>query len=280
MSFSGFSRNTRKAFCPLYFFLLCATLFLMYIVNTLTKPVNLYFRQKKKEEFVLKTQKKTRILSWLLTLVMLFTLTAAPVQAASQVKNQTKSIVMVVNQKSTIKPPVSMTYKSSNTKVVTVSSKGVMTAKAKGQATVTGTCKKAKWTYKIKVENPRLSATSLKMTAGSSKQLKLTGTSQKISWSTSSSSIVSVSSKGKLHAKKAGNATITAKVNGVKYKCRVTVKKKAQSGASQTQGEVWIPATGKKYHSRKNCSNMKSPKKVSLQKAKSMGYTPCKKCYR
>lgn len=44
-----------------------------------------------------------------------------------------------------------MTYKSSNPKIATVSSKGVITAKSKGSVVVTGKYKSVKWTYKIKV---------------------------------------------------------------------------------------------------------------------------------
>ena len=43
---------------------------------------------------------------------------------------------------------------------------------------------------------------------------------------------------------------------------------------------VWIPTNGgKKYHSHSGCSNMKNPEKVSLSKAKKLGFTACKKCY-
>lgn len=42
---------------------------------------------------------------------------------------------------------------------------------------------------------------------------------------------------------------------------------------------VWIPKSGSKYHSDPECSNMKDPAQVSLSQAKSMGYTPCKKCW-
>ena len=41
---------------------------------------------------------------------------------------------------------------------------------------------------------------------------------------------------------------------------------------------VWIPKTGKKYHSKSSCSNMKNPSHVSLSTAKSRGFTPCSKC--
>jgi len=40
-----------------------------------------------------------------------------------------------------------------------------------------------------------------------------------------------------------------------------------------------IPRTGKKYHSDKNCSNMKDPNAVSRSEAERLGYTACKKCY-
>lgn len=43
---------------------------------------------------------------------------------------------------------------------------------------------------------------------------------------------------------------------------------------------VWIPTNGgKKYHSRSSCSGMKNPEQVTVEYAKSKGFTPCKKCY-
>ena len=42
---------------------------------------------------------------------------------------------------------------------------------------------------------------------------------------------------------------------------------------------VWIPKTGKKYHSSSSCSNMKNPSKVTRSEAINRGYDPCKKCY-
>ena len=51
------------------------------------------------------------------------------------------------------------------------------------------------------------------------------------------------------------------------------------SGDAGGGGDVWIPRTGKKYHSSSSCSGMKNPSLVSQSYAESMGYTPCKKCY-
>lgn len=48
-------------------------------------------------------------------------------------------------------------------------------------------------------------------------------------WSTSKKSVATVSSKGKVVAKKAGVAKITGKVNGRKYTCTVTVKEQVGS---------------------------------------------------
>ena len=42
---------------------------------------------------------------------------------------------------------------------------------------------------------------------------------------------------------------------------------------------VWIPKSGKKYHSNPSCSNMKSPSQVTIDTAQARGYTPCSKCY-
>ena len=220
-------------------------------------------------------KKGKKLLSLLLAMVMVLSLFTLPVQAAAtkKVTNQTKSVVMVVKQQSTIKPPVKMTYRSSNPKVVAVNAKGVMVAKAKGSAVVTGKYKSVKWTYKIKVESPRLSATSLKMSAKSSKQLKVTGTTRKVSWSSSSPRVATVTSKGKVTALRSGSTVITAKINGVKYSCKVVV-------SVPRADYVWICDTGKKYHLSKDCSNMNYPYKVTITEAKSRGYDACKKCYR
>ena len=42
---------------------------------------------------------------------------------------------------------------------------------------------------------------------------------------------------------------------------------------------VWIPKSGKKYHSSSSCSNMKNPSQVTIEKAQSLGYTQCSKSY-
>ena len=232
-------------------------------------------------------KKKSKILSLLLAMVMVLSMFAIPIQAADTLQNQTKKVVMVVGQKTTIKTPVKMAFKSSNPKVAAVNSNGKVTAKAKGNTIVTAKTSNVTWTYNIKVEKPKLSSTKLSVYTKTSKQLKLKGTSRKVTWSSSAPSVVSVNKKGKITAKRTGKATITAKVNGVKYKCKITVKsrpRKSSGSSSQTSssgasGYVWIPSTGSKYHSHASCSGMRSPRQVSISQAVSMGYSACKKCY-
>lgn len=48
---------------------------------------------------------------------------------------------------------------------------------------------------------------------------------------------------------------------------------------SGSQEMVWIPKSGKKYHSDPSCSNMKNPSQVTKEEAEDRGYEPCKKCY-
>lgn len=128
----------------------------------------------------------------------------------------------------------------------------------------------------VSAASVKISNTSITLTKGKTKQLKIRGTSKKVTWSSSNKKVATVTSKGKVTAKKVGKATITAKVNGKKYRCKVTVK-----AAPAKQNTVWLPATGKKYHKIPNCGRMnpKRAKKVTLKEAKRRGYKPCSKCF-
>ncbi|WP_455716710.1 Ig-like domain-containing protein, partial [Anaerosporobacter sp.] len=76
----------------------------------------------------------------------------------------------------------------------------------------------------------KLNQKKISLKVGQTKQLKLTGAKKKITWSSSKKSVATVSKKGKVTAKAAGTATITAKSSGKKYTCKVTVTaKKAEN---------------------------------------------------
>lgn len=71
---------------------------------------------------------------------------------------------------------------------------------------------------------------------GDSYRLKVKNTTKKIKWSSSDKKVVKVDSKGALTPKGVGAATVTAKVGGKKYKCKVTVAD--YSGMSEEQKAV------------------------------------------
>ncbi len=41
---------------------------------------------------------------------------------------------------------------------------------------------------------------------------------------------------------------------------------------------VWVSGSGKRYHSNKDCSNMKNPTQITIEEAKNQGKEPCSKC--
>ena len=49
---------------------------------------------------------------------------------------------------------------------------------------------------------------------------------------------------------------------------------------SEAASKVWLPNSGKKYHSRPDCSGMKNPSSCTLQEATDKGFTACKKCFK
>ena len=130
-----------------------------------------------------------------------------------------------------------LTWASSNTKVATVSKKGLVKGIKAGTATITvKTANNKKHTCKITVKTAPIAAasitlnkTSAAMTTNASMTLTATiapanTTNKTVTWSSSNTSITTVTSAGKVTAKKAGNATITAKTtNGKTATCKITV---------------------------------------------------------
>lgn len=77
----------------------------------------------------------------------------------------------------------------------------------------------------------KLNKTKATIYVGKTVTLKLKNNRKKIKWSSSNKKVAIVTKKGKVKAKKAGKATITAKVGKKKYKCKITVKKKNNNNA-------------------------------------------------
>lgn len=71
---------------------------------------------------------------------------------------------------------------------------------------------------------------------GKTLQLKVSGTKKKVYWKSSNKKIATVSTKGKVIAKKKGTSTITAKIGKKKLTCKITVKKKDSSFTYSADG--------------------------------------------
>ncbi len=93
--------------------------------------------------------------------------------------------------------------------------------------------------YTVNAATPKMSKKSISIVATKTVQLKVLNNSKKVKWSTSNKKIATVSKKGLVKGKKAGKATITAKVGKKKYKCTVNVK----TGLNATQKSLKIGDT-------------------------------------
>ncbi len=125
-------------------------------------------------------------------------------------------------------------YKSSNSKVVSVSTSGKLTAKKKGTASITVTTangKKAtcKVTVKAAPKSLKLNAKSKTLKIKKTYKLKAKlskGSAGKVTYRSSNSRVAKVDSRGKITALRKGKTTITAKTyNGKKAAVRITVRK-------------------------------------------------------
>lgn len=169
--------------------------------------------------------KKSKKLLSVLTMMLLIVCMAVPVSAAGKIsKSKTTLFTGQTLQLKLSGTKGKAKWTSSKKAVVTVSSTGKVKAKKAGSATITAKVGKKKYSCKLTVESPKLNKKSLSLTVGGTGTLKVTGTKQVVKWKSSKKSVVVVNSKGKITAKKAGTANITATVLGKKFTCRVTVK--------------------------------------------------------
>ena len=146
-----------------------------------------------------------------------------------------------------------VTWKSSNTKIATVSSTGRVTAKVAGTVTITCTAKDGsgkKATCKVTVTEPKppvkptvkvTKVTLNKKAATLSPKETLTlratvtptnATNKAVTWKSSNTKIATVSSTGKVTAKSAGTVTITCTAkdgSGKKATCKITVYNNTQA---------------------------------------------------
>lgn len=159
------------------------------------------------------------------------------------IKLNVTSIPLAVKQSTTEVKVVKMaegdaiaSYSSSNKKIATVNGKGKITGKKVGKATITVTLKSGvRASVQVKVQK---GAVKLKKLTVDKKKLSLSkGKSytlqcvknpvtakDKVKFTTSNKKVVTVNSKGKITAKKAGKAVVTVSCGSKKVKVNVTVK--------------------------------------------------------
>ena len=131
-----------------------------------------------------------------------------------------------------------LTWTSSNTSIATVDQNGKVTAKSAGTATITATATDGSnanasclVTITIPVNSIVLSQTYVSINQGETLTLSTTvypanATNKSIEWSSSNTSIATVDQNGKVTAKSAGTATITATAadgSGITASCQVSV---------------------------------------------------------
>ncbi|MBQ6636714.1 MAG: Ig domain-containing protein, partial [Lachnospiraceae bacterium] len=132
-----------------------------------------------------------------------------------------------------------VTWTTSNKKVATVTSKGVVKGIAKGTATITAMAKdgsRVKATCKITVKQPvtslKINETKLTVKAGKTAALKVTvapsnANNKSLRWTSSNQKIATVTQNGVVKGVRRGTATITAAAkdgSGKKVTCKVTVQ--------------------------------------------------------
>ena len=116
------------------------------------------------------------------------------------------------------------TYKSSNTKIAKVTSKGVVTGVSKGTARITVANNGVKKVFTVKVNNPTPNKNSVSIKKGKTFTLKIAGKIGTAKFTSSNKKIATVNAKGKITAKKKGTVTIKVKTNGITLVCKVKVK--------------------------------------------------------
>lgn len=117
-------------------------------------------------------------------------------------------------------------WSTSNKRIATVSSNGVVKGISKGTATIYA--KNGGKTYKCKVvvKNPSMTRKSITPFVKQTYKLGVNGGSGKIKWSSSNKKIATVSSSGVVTAKKTGSCKVYAVRNGKKTSCTVKVYNK------------------------------------------------------
>ena len=183
---------------------------------------------------------KKCLLSLSVVAILLGMIGCEPLQpVVPTIKLEPSSLELFVGQKDTlvaIVSPEDLTvdciWESSNTKVATVNTDGVVSAKGEGEAVITLTTEIGTAQCVVNVMYGTLVIDQEELTCQmyETNQLNVTKpehkATAKVTWKSSNTAVANVDSKGNVTGLKAGKAVITASVTGCKsVKCNVTVEK-------------------------------------------------------
>lgn len=204
---------------------------------------------------------KKRLALFLLVLAATFTVSVVnieDVQAASKkIRLNYSKITMTEGYKMKLKvkgTSKKVKWKSTNKKVATVNKKGKVVGKNSGKCTVTAKVKGKKLKCKIvikevknnkakvveKFTEPTLNVSEVKIDISSAFKLEMLNvkSSDKVAWMTSNAA-VSFVKDGNVTAVAEGTCVITAKVNGVSYRCNVTVTDLNDADEISKQNDIY-----------------------------------------
>jgi uncharacterized protein YjdB len=177
-----------------------------------------------------------------------------------------------------------VTWKSSNTSVATVNSKGEVTARKGGTAIITATADGISVSCTIyvnsviPVSNIVINKSSLDLEVGDTYTLKATvyptnATNRNVTWNSSNTSVATISSSGKVTAKNAGRTLISATADGFTTSIWVYVVNNSSSAGNyckkKVQTDYFINVEEKNKYSSNNYTleyydkNMKNAKVIN-----------------
>jgi uncharacterized protein YjdB len=118
-------------------------------------------------------------------------------------------------------------WKSSNSKVASVNTYGIITAKKAGTAVITAKITKAEASCRITVNKTSISINKSSVSLEHGESIKLTAVTSNgsdVVWKCSKTSIASIDEYGKVTGKKPGETIVTASADGSSATCPVIVK--------------------------------------------------------
>lgn len=207
---------------------------------------------------------KRRGLSLLTVLVMVFSLFTAWTVTDALAEEETAKGLKITGPKVVakglsiqLKANQKVTWSSSNARIASVSADGKVTGVSAGKATITATSKsnkneKKNWTVTVKADRVKkvtIKASKTELAVGGTLKLKASASpssaAQSFTWKSSKTSVVKVSSKGKVTAVAPGTAKITATAaDGSKAEASITI---TVTGGGSTKYYALIIGNGLGY---------------------------------